>query len=221
MDAITPNTPKVETRLLPALAAAIAEWFPMLNGRAMAVSEAAVTKENIPTLPLVAVALQKTVSDQSLVSRQSQYELQDHFIVDFWLVPERYQRANGTEAPFWSYYNYEAIRDKLLTHLASWQAPRNAKIAFRDMDIDADPLFVTLTFRFVASINWKACVTAPPDQIIDGIGFNLLTAAFDCCAPECVEPDPCDPSTEESSNGDDLRANERRTKSLFPRASNP
>jgi hypothetical protein len=194
MDAITPRDalPKVETRLLPALAMAIAEWFPELGGRAMAVSESTVTKENIPTLPLVVTAFVRSVGDQSDKSRQSQFEIVDHFIVEFWLPPEKYKRANGTEAPFWSYYNYEAIRDKLLTHMATWQAPRSARIAYRTLNTEADHLAVTLTFNFIASINWKACVNSPPDWIIDGIQFNLCAPASECCVPECFDPVPCE-----------------------------
>jgi hypothetical protein len=192
MDAITPKEalPKVETRLLPALAEEIAKWFPELAGRAMAVTESAVTKENIPTLPLVVVAFVRSVGEESIKSRQSQFGIQDHFIVEFWLEPEMYKRKNGTDAPFWSYYNYEAIRDKLLTHMATWQAPRSARIAFRALDIEADHLAVTLTFGFVAEINWKVCVTSPPDWIINHIGFNLCTPASECC-PDAICEDQC------------------------------
>lgn len=198
MDAITPKAaiPKAEERLLPALAAAIAEWFPELGGRAMAVAESAVTKENVPTLPLAVTAFVRSVGDQSAVTRQSQFEIVDHFVVEFWLSAEKYQRANGSEAPFWSYYNYEAIRDKLLTHMANWEAPRHARIAYRALDTEADHLAVTLTFGFIATINWKACVVAPPDTIIDHVGFNICVPAFDCCVPECFDPMPCDPCKE-------------------------
>jgi len=196
MDAVTPKDElsKVETRLLPALAAAIAEWFPELNGRAMAVSESAVTKENIPTLPLAVVAFVRSVGEQSSVARQSQFQITDHFVVEFWLPSEKYKRANGSDAPFWSYYNYEAIRDKLLTHMATWPAPRNARIAYRTLDTEADHLAVTMTFGFIAVVNWKACSDYPPDMIIDHIGFNLCVPESDCCVPEdCLDPDPCDP----------------------------
>lgn len=189
MDAITP---KVDNRLLPALAEEIRNWFPELGGRAMAVSESAVTKENVPTLPLAVVAFARSLGEQSVTSRQSQFQIADHFIVEFWLKPEMYQRANGSDAPFWSYYNYEAIRDKLLTHMATWQAPRNARIAYRTLNIDADHLAVIITFGFIATINWKVCVVPPPDQLVGRIDFNLCTPASECCVPECFEPVPCE-----------------------------
>jgi len=188
MDAITP---KVETRLLPALAAAIAEWFPELGGRAMAVAESAVTKENIPTLPLCVVAFARSVGEQSSKSRQSQFEVTDHIVIEFWLPPEMYKRANGSDAPFWSYYNYEAIRDKLLTHLITWTAPRNARIAYRALTTEADHLAVTLTFSFLAVINWATCREEPPDMLISPIRINICAPATECCVPECVDPDPC------------------------------
>jgi hypothetical protein len=193
MDALTPkkDLPKVETRLLPALAEAIAEWFPELGGRSMAVAESAITKENIPTLPLAVTAFARGTGDQSEKSRQSQFDVTDYFIVEFWLPSEKYKRANGSDAPFWSYYNYEAIRDKLLSHLSTWEAPRCARIAYRTLNIEADPLAVTLTFGFVACINWKACIIRPPDMIIDSIPFNICAPAFECCVPECF--DPCEP----------------------------
>ena len=197
MDAVTPKGEippvKVEERLLPALAEKIAEWFPELGGRAMAVSESAVTKENIPTLPLAVTAFVRAVGEQSQTTRQSQYEIVDHFIVEFWLPSEKYQRANGSDAPFWSYYNYEAIRDKLLTKMAAWQPPRNARIAFRALDTEADHLAVTMTFGFVAAINWRVCSVDGPDAIIDRIGFNMCAPEPDCCVPEdCFDPLTCE-----------------------------
>jgi hypothetical protein len=195
MDAITPKDAippvKVETRLLPALAAEIAKWFPELEGRSMAVAESEVTKENMPKLPLAVTAFARAVGEQSQKSRQSQYEIVDHFIVEFWLPSEKYKRANGTEAPFWSYYNYESIRDKLLTHMATWQAPRSARIAYRTLDTEADPFAVTLTFGFVAAINWQVCSVSPPDSILTRIPFNMCAPALECCVPECF--DPCEP----------------------------
>ena len=197
MDAVTPKGEippvKVEERLLPALAAKIAEWFPELGGRAMAVSESAVTKENIPTLPLAVTAFVRAVGEQSQVTRQSQYEIVDHFIVEFWLPSEKYQRANGSDAPFWSYYNYEAIRDKLLTNMAAWQPPRNARIAFRALDTEADHLAVTMTFGFVAAINWRVCSIPGPDMIINGIPVNICVPESNCCIPEdCFDPPTCE-----------------------------
>lgn len=187
MDAITP---KKEQRFLPALAEAIAEWFPELGGRALAVSEVTVTKENIPTLPLVMVAFARSMSEPPYSPART-FEIYDTFVVEFWLEPARYKKANGSETPFWSYYDYEAVRDTLLGNLVYWESPGGERIRYRGLIIDADPLAVTLTFTFEACMRW---CTPPPSLEgivpIKHIDFILCTPV--ACVPEtCYEEDPC------------------------------
>ena len=171
-------------RFLPALAEQLALWFPELGGRALAVSEISITKENVPTLPLVVVAFMKGTADPPLNAEM--FDITEAFVIDFWLEPARYKKANGTETPFWSYYDYEAIRDTLLTNLVRWETPGGERIAFRELTVEAEAYMVTLTFRFTATYRW--C----PDYVEHGepfkISFNLCTAS-DCCIPE--EIDPC------------------------------
>ena len=173
-------------RFLPALAEQIAIWFPELNGRALAVSEVSITKANVPTLPLAMVCYLRGTANPPM--NADMFEIVDIFLVDFWLEPERYKRANGTETPFWSYYDYESIRDKLLTNISRWETPGGERIAFRELSIEAEELAVTLTFRFTATFRW--CPTKPVEygEPIKQIGFNLCTAS-ECCIPE--EVDPC------------------------------
>ena len=186
MDAITPKT----KLLLPTLADAIGEWFPELGGRALAVSEVEITKENVPTLPLVMVAFLRSRGDQPAKSHNDNYEIEDQFVVEFWLQPARYRKANGTDTPFWSYYDYETIRDNLLTNLAYWEAPNGERIAYRGMMVDAESLAVTLTFTFIATFRW--CPSKVPQGSRFAVGFNLCVEPG-CCPESCYEPDPCDP----------------------------
>ena len=172
--------PKV--RFLPALAEQISLWFPELGGRALAVSEVSITKENVPTLPLAMVAFIRSTADPPQRSSHDMFEIVDTFIVDFWLEPARYKKANGTETPFWSYYDYEAIRDKLLANLTRWETPGGERIAFRGLVIEAEPFAVTLTFTFMATYRWCAPVTEFGEPF--SIGFSL-------CAPASCVPDPC------------------------------
>src|SRR5262245_8839046 len=113
---------RTEQRFLPALAEAVAQWFPELGGRALAVSEVTITKENVPTLPLAMVGYAHGIITGNPPQRSSktEYNFQDWFVIEFWLEPARYKKANGSETPFWSYYPYEAIRDTLLTNLSRW-----------------------------------------------------------------------------------------------------
>ena len=111
MGRVEPVDPPLETRFLPALAEQLKLWFPELAGRALAVSDVSVSKENVPTLPLVMCAFARSTSEPRANARH--FEMIDAFIVEFWLEPQRYKRADGSETPFWSYYPYESIRETL------------------------------------------------------------------------------------------------------------
>src|SRR5262245_57543333 len=132
---------KQETRFLPALAEAIAAWFPELNGRSLAVSEVTVTKEYVITLPLVMVAFVRGTADPPSKASAEMFEITDSFVVEFWLQPARIKKADGSETPFWSYYDYEDIRDTLLRNIVRWPTPGDAwRISYRGLSIEADSL---------------------------------------------------------------------------------
>jgi hypothetical protein len=189
MDAIV----KTETRFLPALAEQIAIWFPELGGRSLAVSDANITKENVPTLPLCMVAFARGTGDPPARTNTDIFDATDTFVVEFWLEPSRYKKSNGSETPFWSYYDYEAIRDTLLSHVAFWETPGGERIGYRNLTIEADALAVTLTFGFVATYRWCAAPPPKPDCIITKpIGFRLCTPPAECCLPECFDDPPKD-----------------------------
>ena len=174
-----------------ALAEAIATWFPELGGRSLAVSDAEITKENIPTLPLVMVAFTRSLAEPPMRTQATMFEILDTFVVEFWLSPARYKKANGSGTPFWSYYDYEEIRDTLLTNIAYWESPGGERVSYRGLQIEADPLAVTLTFTFLAVFRW--CATVPDTHLgttIEKIGFNLCVPEA-CIPPRCEEVDPC------------------------------
>jgi hypothetical protein len=182
-----------ETRFLPALAEAIAEWFPELEGRSLAVSEAAITKENVPKLPLVMTAFVRSEANPTTKSRAEMYDVTEALVVEFWLEPARYKKANGSETPFWSYYDYEAIMETLLARIARWSAPGGKIMSFRGLTIEADALAVTLTFAFTATFRWCAPVTEFGDPFT--IGQRLCTPVG-CCPDACLEDeedDKCSP----------------------------
>jgi hypothetical protein len=181
-------TESVEQRFLPALAEQLAVWFPELGGRALAVSEVSITKENVPTLPLVMCAFLRSTSEARAGNRN--FEIVDAFVVEFWLEPQRYKRADGSETPFWSYYPYEQIRETLLNNILSWTPPGCELIAYRGLNIEAEPLAVTLTFAFTAAFQFRP---KPMDFGVEfTVGFNLCTP--EGCIPEALEDvDPCAP----------------------------
>jgi hypothetical protein len=138
------------------------------------------------------VAFARSTSEQPLHQRSEMFEIQDAFIIEFWMEPSRYKKANGSETPFWSYYDYEAVRDTLLANITQWETPGGERIAFRGLTIDADPLAVTLSFAFIASFRWCSPVTE------FGIPFTIssrLCAPAITCVPTCLEEneDECHP----------------------------
>lgn len=140
---------------LPELAGFVASWFPELGGRAIAVTEAEVTKENRPDLPLAILALNREEATHDPKSNQP-ISLSDDFIIEFWLELKKLRSSKTKEeVPFWAYYNYEAIRDRLLTRIIAESMSReNWGIRYVSMDVAADAGAVILTFRFSRNYRW-------------------------------------------------------------------
>lgn len=194
-----------ELALLPQIAADVAIWFPELEGRALAVSDAdQLTRENTPKLPLVMVALAKEQSDQPQNAAKSLLNITDEFIIEFWLEPNRYKRQNGAESPFWSYFDYPGIRDKLLNGFTNgYLGPGGERISYRRMQQESSEFAVVLTFTFRAAYQWCSSVMTPDDCRLPKFGqdgepitaktfeVSLCTPKVECL-PACYEPDPCD-----------------------------
>lgn len=163
---------------LTALARAIGEWLPELGGRAFAVSEAEVTTENVPTLPLAMVALQKESAEHS-GSSNAQPLIKEDILVQYWVRPARYERADGSESPFWSHYDYGNVRDRMLAGAIEWRSPRSSRLKYISMDIEADQLAVVLTFRFEHAFKW--CPPTRPSEAQVETG---------CILSWCISPGP-------------------------------
>lgn len=187
---------------MPDLAEAIKGWFPELKGRVLAVSEADVTAENVPTLPLCMLALVRETADHSWRHSIGNIDLQEVFMVEFWLPPERHKTEGGGETPFWTFYDYPGWRDRFLKHLTmeGWEDETGHRIQYTGMTIDADHFAVVLTFSFVNHSSW----CPPEDQdndckpahLVDGkapkLSFSLEPAGQLPCEEELI----CDKETD-------------------------
>lgn len=175
--------------LLPDLAANVALWFPELGGRSLAVSEADITRENMPKLPLAMTALVRTDVDGNWVYRaaNADQKLYDDIMLEFWLESVRVKRQDGSETPFWAYYDYETFRDNLLTHIMRYVGPKKQRLEFRTMTVESDQYAVVLSFRFRAHFNWCPNV----DEDGDGQPINSSTIAQNLCPPKSVVCNPC------------------------------
>jgi hypothetical protein len=185
------RTPPREERFLPAVAAAISEWFYAYlkndpddgTARCVAVSDIDMNREFVPTLPLVLVAFIRSVGEQLTRNSSSEFTITDTFVVDFWMKPTRI-KSKGAETPYWNYYPYEIIRDRLIAGFIDWVGPNGERVAYRGMHVEADPLAARLTFTFLATFQWCYNEQRYADMLVD-IGFRL-------CEPEACVPDPCE-----------------------------
>lgn len=188
---------------IPALAAAMRDWFPELGGRVIPVSLAEVTKENIPELPIAMVALRRLGFDHSSQSNAAPKITEDLF-VEFWLKPEQYRLEKGGASPFWAYYDYDAILDKLTAHIMQWTTPRGTRLALTSMEISADALAVVLTFGLSHLTKWcpeevvgTVCNPVPLPEPLQ-ISFGIVPADRPAGQPcECVPAVPNCPTCQE------------------------
>lgn len=154
-----------------ALADDLRALFPEVGGRAIAVSEAEITKENLPDLPLIMCALVRDLAEGTAKSNQP-YELTETVVVEYQVKAERYKKADGSESPFWAYYDYEPVRDRLIAFSREWRSPRNGILTYRGMDIESDRRAVVMTFSFEHKFLWcarEANVETPPACIQFGV----------------------------------------------------
>lgn len=187
------------TGLLPTLAKDIGTWFVELDGRSIAVSEARITKENMPTLPLVMVAFAREVPATAPADlTRAQNSMVDSFVVEFWMTPSIYTNNQGAVTPFWGYYDYEAIRDRLLSNLRGYVGPAGERIKYVSLTQESDALAVVLTFTFVAMYEWCSDDAQRADcQDGDGQAISDRTFKARICEPKVVSCPPCpEPETE-------------------------
>jgi len=180
-----------ETELLPAVATAIRAWIPELDGRALAVTEAEIRKDNVPTLPLAIVAPLRQVFTHNGAYRVTVVE---EFVTEIWLHSVRETSADGGETPFWSYYEFNAFRNKFMSAFAGWRGPFNATVRFVSFDVEANEHAVVLTFRMSAEYQW--CLDNANDPS-DGVPARIT---FSLCAPQGTRCDPCVECDENKEN---------------------
>jgi hypothetical protein len=179
---------RCEPETLPAVAALLREHIPALLGRAIPVTEALVTQDNIPKLPLAIVApliqnFTQTTNDRMTVA--------EDFVIEVWLEP----RMENNSTALWAYYNYNKFRNDLFNLFGSWRTPTNGAVRFISLDVESNLLATVMTFRMRATYDVEADADELEEPAI--ISFNLCTPASPVCLPECEqqEQDPCLPST--------------------------
>lgn len=171
---------------IPSLAAALADFFPEMEGRFIAVSEIEpFDATNVPTLPIGFVAL---VSEKG--AGTGNITMNDDVLVHFAFEPVKYKTAAGQDTPFFAFYDYEPIRDKIVAFSQSWRSPRNGGLAYKSMDIEASPFAVYISFRFEAAFKW--CI--PDELAAKPVQFDIVARTrLAACTIPCVKPEPAPP----------------------------
>lgn len=195
METNTQHPPVIEGTL-PALARAVAAAFPELNGRCIAVSEvdAFDGETHLPRLPFGLVALVGETSTQGLNSG-GHIPIEDDILVQLLFDSKRYLTADRANSPFFAYYDYETVRDRMLAVTKGWRSPRNAGLAFRTMAVESDEYAVSISFRFASALQWclPEHLAEQPAMLVDRVHARVQPApAVECdpCATQETE-DPC------------------------------
>lgn len=181
---------QVATPILVSLATEIAKHFPELDGRAVAVADTDVTPENMPNLPICLLVLED--ERRRAGSPKGHFAFSENIIVDFWFPPNRYKKEDGSETPFWSFYNYPSVRDRLLNILFDFVPPCGDKLSYDRLTIEVSQYAVFLTFRLSHDV-----VFMPSEVEPDGVAEVVV----EICAPPSLycpadvtqveDEDPC------------------------------
>lgn len=189
----------MEEPMIVAFARLIGESFPQLGGRSIAVSEvdAFKAKTNLPSLPIAYSALLAETSDQA-ANGSGVFNIKQTILLQFMFEPERYKTAEGGESPFFAFYDYEAIRNQLLSATVKWRTPRGASLAYRSLDVESDEMAVYITFKFETTERYQwgdDCynpkIAEAPRPITFTVSANMCYALSNCSDAEEVVKDPC------------------------------
>lgn len=177
------------------IAEKIAECFPELNGRSIAVSEVDPfdDKTNIPTLPLAFTALVSEAAEQS-VNGGGSITLTQDLLIQFMHAPVKYNRVDGAVTPFYAFYDYEGLRNRLVNFMHGYRTPGNGGVQYRSMDVESSEYAVHITFRFRATEKW----VRPELESSGGLDFSQhepfeLQIVTQVSQPRSNKPcDPCE-----------------------------
>lgn len=128
------------------MAVKINEWFPEVKGRAFAVADAEITKENIPNLPVAMIALLRAPPGNRNGVRTP--NAVDNIAIEFWWPPIKAKKADGSESPFYAYYDYETLRRRLAARMSRYAGETGTQFKYAGMDVEATPFAVIIQFVY-------------------------------------------------------------------------
>lgn len=149
--------------------------FPEIEGRAIPVTGVEDDKAGTDATPkpFVLVGLrQGDTSGPATIGQNSTINLRDDFIVEFNFKKERYRNGKGAETPFFSYYDYESIRDRLFNAIVDFSGEYGITFEFVTLDISTEGDTVYIEFRFRQNYEWCEAVRKA-DTTIEAGSFSI------------------------------------------------
>lgn len=149
--------------------------FPELEGRAIPVTGVDDDKEGTDAtkLPFVLIGLRKgDTSGPAELGTKTAINLRDDFIVEFNLEKTRYRNLKGGETPFFSYYDYESVRDRLFNAIIQFSGEHGITFEFVSLDISTEGDVVYIEFRFRQNYEWCETVRKA-DTVIEAGSFSI------------------------------------------------
>ena len=177
--------------ILVEFAAAVSLWFPEMKNRVVAVLDSDIKADNIPTLPLVMVALVNETSNYNPQTNASPKIVED-FIVEFWMEPQKYEVEEG-KSPFWAFYDYDMLRNRILKHLPEFVSSRDVRVQYVSLQTDNMQFAAIITMRFTHTYEWCDLEEEERDcsPTLDGrplnITFSLQVPPQAYCDDECAK----------------------------------
>jgi hypothetical protein len=126
----------------------------------------------------------KEVGNGSASGSNARAEPEEQIMVSFVFEPARYQREDGGESPFWAFFDYDSLRDRLLNFLVDWRSPRQGRLSYFGLDVESDSFAVLINFQFRHTFNW--CPTDVPNEGLKKWSFKVNVCP--ALPPPCIEP---------------------------------
>lgn len=149
--------------------------FPEIEGRAIPVTgvDDDTSGPQATPLPYVLIGLrQGDTSGPATIGGKGVINLRDDFIVEFNMKKERYRNSKGGETPFFSYYDYESIRDRLFNAMVEFAGEHGITFEFVSLDISTEGDVVYIEFRFRQNYEWCETVRKA-DTVIEAGSFSI------------------------------------------------
>jgi len=174
-------------KLLPEIAKAVAAAIPELEGRAVAVSEVQpfASKLTVPTLPIATVGLINERASQSKTGG-GRIRLESDIAIFLFLEPVKYTLKNGADSAFFAYYDYEDIRDRILSYIRN-KATIGANLSYNGLAVNSDEFAVYIELRFTAT-DYQWCDPYKAESFEQTVGVRLLEPTAGCCDTTCTKP---------------------------------